>query len=220
MTSEAIAPPFFLLAALLMVSGAVKVLRPQATVQAMLDAGLPGSRAVARGLGAMEVGVGLWASAAPAAGGALALAVLYLAFAGFLAFVLRARPQAGSCGCAGATAVPPSYLHLWLDVAAAACAIAYAASSGPDVTPWIARIGLGAVPVVGGLAVAGWLAVVVVTEVPAAWRAWNAPADREDHDHEAHEHAGAEDALASAGIGPGHPSLWPTPTPTLDGAPT
>jgi methylamine utilization protein MauE len=211
-TFEALAPPFFLLAALLMVSGAVKVHRPSATAQALLDAGMPGSRTAARGLGVLEIGIGLWASVAPAAGGAGALALIYLAFAGFLAFVLRTRPRAGSCGCAGATAVPPSSLHLWLDVVAAGCALAYATSAGPALPRWIAGMGIGAVPAIGGLAVAGWLAFVVVTEVPAAWRSWAVPPEREDHDHDANEHASAEDALASAGIGAGHPSLWPTPT--------
>ena len=222
MTSDAIAPPFFLVAALLMASGAVKAVRPQATAQAMLEAGLPGSLAVARGLGAVEVGIGLWSCAAPAAGGAVALAVTYLAFAGFLAFVLRTHPQAGSCGCAGATAVPPSYLHLSLDVAAAASAIAYATSAGPDLARWVAGIGPGATPVIGGLVLAGWLAFVAVTEAPAAWRAWSAAAEREEHGRDRHEHASAEDALGSAGVGPGHPSLWPSqttePAPAFGGA--
>ena len=84
MTVDALAPVVFLAAALLVLAGAVKVVRPRATAQALLYAGLPGSRAVARGIGAVEIATGAWALAAPAAGGALALGVVYLSFAGFL----------------------------------------------------------------------------------------------------------------------------------------
>ena len=48
-----------------------------------------------------------------------------------------------------------------------------------------------------------------MTQVPGAWRAWAPPPGAIDHDHAPDEHVGAEDALATAGIGPGHPSLWP-----------
>src|SRR5207247_1659793 len=135
-TPETIAPLFFLVTSLLLVSGALKLVRPRATARALLDAGLPGSRAVARGLGAGECAAAAFAVAAPARGGALALAIVYLAFAGFVGYVLRTHPTAGSCGCGGSAAVPPRLLH-----------------PGP--------------------------------------------------------HLVAEDALSIAGIGPGHPSLWP-----------
>jgi hypothetical protein len=208
-TPDAIAPAFFLAAGLLSIAGALKVVRPRATAQALVDAGLPASAAVARGLGLAELAAASWAILVPDAGGAFALAVAYLGFAGFLAYVLRTHPDAGSCGCAGAKAVPPSALHLTLDLAAVAIAIAYAAAGGPSAASWIGGLGAAGVAVLAGLALAGWLAVVAVTEAPGAWGAWSPPAHvpdahrRDDHD------ATAETALASAGIGPGHPSLWP-----------
>jgi hypothetical protein len=208
-TPDTIAPPFFLAAALLLVSGALKIVRPRATAQALLDVRLPGSGAVARGIGAAEVAAASWAIVAPASGGALALAIVYLGFAAFLAYVLRAHPDAGSCGCAGARAVPPSALHLTLDVAAVLVAVGYAVTSGPAARAWIAGLGPGAVLVVAGLALAAWLAVVVVAEVSPAWRAW-APPEHSQDPHRGDDHdASAEAALASAGIGPRHPSLWP-----------
>jgi hypothetical protein len=155
------------------------------------------------------VGAGAGAApAAPARGGALALAIVYLAFAGFVGYVLRTHPTAGSCGCAGSKAVPPSLLHLALDVVAAAAGLLYLAARGPSATAWFAALGWGSVPVIGGLALAGWLVVVAVTEVPAAWRAWAPPPARLAESH-ADRHLVAEDALSIAGIGPGHPSLWP-----------
>jgi len=209
-TPDTIAPPFFLAAALLLGSGALKLVRPRAAAQAMLDAGLLGSTAVARGLGSLELGVAAWAILAPAAGGAAALAILYLVFAAFLGYMLRTHPDAGSCGCAGAKAVPPSRLHLALDVLAAICGSGYAIAAGPAAIGWLAAFGpVGAVAVLSGLALAGWLAVVAVTGAPAAWRAWAPPTHAHDP-HRSDDHdASAETALASAGIGPGHPSLWP-----------
>ena len=207
-TPDTIAPLYFLAASLLLVSGVLKLVRPRATAQALLDAGLLGSRAVARGLGAGECAAAAFAAAAPARGGALALAIVYLAFAGFVGFVLRTHPTAGSCGCAGSKAVPPSLLHLGLDVVAAAAGLAYLAEHGPAAGGWFAGLGWGSVPVIAGLALAGWLVVIVVTEAPAAWRAWTPPADHESPSH-ADRHLVAEDALSLSGIGPGHPSLWP-----------
>jgi hypothetical protein len=208
-TPDAIAAPFFLAASLLLVSGGVKVARPRATAQAMRDVSLPESRAVARGLGALELGTAAWAILAPAAGGALALAIAYLGFAAFLGFVLRMHPDAGSCGCAGAKAVPPSRIHLMLDLAAAVAALAFASARGPALAAWIASVGPGAVLVIGGMALAGWLAVIAVSEAPLAWRSWSPPEHAHDPQRRDDHDESAEAALASAGIGPGHPSLWP-----------
>jgi hypothetical protein len=121
-------------------------------------------------------------------------------------YVLRTHPTAGSCGCAGSKAVPPSLLHLALDVAAAATGLLYLAARGQPATAWFVALGWGSVPVIAGLVLAGWLVVVAVTQVPAAWRAWAPPAGRPTSSHADRV---AEDALSIAGIGPGHPSLWP-----------
>ena len=156
-TPDTVAPLYFLAASLLLVSGVLKLVGPRATAQAMLDAGLPGSRAVARGLGAGECAAAAFAAAAPARGGALALAIVYLAFAGFVGYVLRTHPTAGSCGCAGSKAVPPSLLHLALDVAAAATGLLYLVARGPSATAWFVALGWGSVPVIAGLALR-WMA--------------------------------------------------------------
>jgi hypothetical protein len=207
-TPDAIAPLVLLAAGLLVAAGAVKVARPRATGQALLDAGLPGSDALGRLVGAVEIAAG--AAALLLAAGALLLAVAYLAFAVFLGYVLHTRPDAGSCGCAGAKAVPPSRLHLALNIAAAAAGLAYLSLGGPAPLAWLTGLGAaGAIAVTAGLGFAGWLAVVAVTEAPAAWRAWVAPVHRDDEHHHHDEHGRTDESLALAGIGPGHPSLWP-----------
>jgi len=208
-TPDVLAPVFFLAAGLLVLAGATKVVRPDATAQALLDAGLPGSLPAARAVGVVELTVGVWACAAPTAGGAVALGVLYLVFAGYLGFLLVARPDAGSCGCAGGTAVPPSGLHLVLNIVAGATGLAYAGTAAPTIGAWLTSLGWAVVPVVFGIVVAGWLAVVAVTIAPGAFRAWT-PGDH-DHDHaHGHDHGATDRELADAGIAGGHASLWPS----------
>jgi Methylamine utilisation protein MauE len=208
-TPDTLAPPFFLAAALLVLAGVVKLRSPDATAQAIMDAGLPGSRTVARGVGVAEIVIGAWALGWPAAGGAPVCGALYAAFAGFLVYVLVARPDAGSCGCAGPTAVPPSRLHATLNIFAAIVAFAYATTAAPSLETWARSLGWEAVPVAFGAALAGWLCVVSVTAVPDAFRAWSPP----EHDHDAephgHDHAVTDRELATAGVVTGHPSLWP-----------
>jgi hypothetical protein len=212
-TSDALAPVVFLAAALLTLAGGVKVVRPRATAQALLDAGLPGSRAVARGIGAVEIATGAWALAAPATGGALALGVVYLGFAAFLVYVLLVHPEAGSCGCAGSTAVPPSRLHLALNVLAGVAALAYATTAAPSLGDWLGSLGWAAVPALAGMVLAGWLAAVAVAEAPAAFRSWERPVHDHDAEPHGHDHAVADRDLAGAGVGPGHASLWPVVKP-------
>jgi hypothetical protein len=208
-TVDALAPLVFLAAGLLVLAGGVKLVRPRATAQALLDVGLPGSRAVARGIGTVEIAAGAWALLAPGAGGALALGVVYLGFAVFLGYMLRAHPEAGSCGCAGPTPVPPSGLHLALNVLAGLAALAYATTVAPSFGAWAGSLGWAAVPVLAGMSFAGWLAVVAVAEAPAAFRSWERPVHDHDAEPHGHDHAVADRDLAGAGVGPGHPSLWP-----------
>jgi len=208
-TADTLAPVVFLAAALLALAGGVKLVRPRATAQALLDAGLPGSRAVARGIGTVEIATGAWALAAPAAGGALALGIVCLGFAGFLGYVLRVHPDAGSCGCAGPTPVPPSRLHLALNLLAGLAAVAYATTAAPSFGVWAGSLGWVAVPVLAGMGFAGWLAVVAVTEAPGAFRSWERPVHDHDAEPHGHDHAVADRELVDAGVGPGHPSLWP-----------
>jgi len=212
-TPDTLAPVFFLAAGLSILAGTVKVARPDPAAQAMLDAGLPGTPRWARVVGAVEIGVGAWAWVRPAAGGAVALGVLYLVFAGYLGYLLVARPDAGSCGCAGPTPVPPSRLHLALDLVATGAAFGYAAAGGQSLLTWIDGLGWAAIPLGLGLVLAGWLAVIAVTEAPAAFRSWEAgPHDHTTAPH-GHDHVVTDDALATAGIAAGHASLWPNTKP-------
>ena len=197
-----------LAAGFLAAAGAVMLARPLPTARAMYAAGLPGSAAIARAIGAVEAAVGAWFLLAPSTPAALALAAVYLAFAGFVGWLLVAHPEASSCGCAGATDVPPSALHAVMNALAGFAALAAAAAVPPSLVDTMTSLGFAAVPFAIGLATAAALAVVAVTDLPPALAAFRKPAG---HPVEADgdRHARADAALASVGVGPLHPSLWP-----------
>lgn len=130
-------------AGLLLLAGVAKIARPTAPGRALLLAGLPGGPAAARGLGALEVGVGL----AGLVVGGLAWAPQAVLYVGFTAFVLRERTRpSASCGCFGEEDVPLTALHVGVDALLAAAAVAAVVTGAPGVA------GLGA----GGVT---WLVV-------------------------------------------------------------
>ena len=168
--------------------------------------GLPGSRAVARGLGAGECVAAAFAAAAPARGGALALAIVYLAFAGFVGTCCARTPRRARAAaqarrrCLRACSTSR---WTWPRPPRGCSTSSHGARPRPRGSP---RWAGDRVPVHPGLALAGWLVVVAVTEVPAAWRAWAPPVGRPASSH-ADRHLVAEDALSIAGnrTGPSEP---------------
>lgn len=204
-----IAPLFFLAAGLLLVAGVGKVWRPRPTAQALYAAGLPGSETAVRGLGMLEILVGGAALMRPAAWNAVLVAALYCAFGGFVTFLLLARPAATSCGCSGARETPPSWLHVSMNFAAAAIALSAAIAGTSSIVAAARSLGALTVPAALGLIVAGWLAVVVVAEVPASLRAWTPPTHHEQELFDPDRHRRADVALTTAGVDVGHASLWP-----------
>ena len=209
MRPEILAPLFFLAAGLLVVAGSGKLVRPESTAQALYGAGLPGSAWTARGLAAAEVLLGFAALARPSWLTALGVASAYLAFAGFVAYLKVARPGSTSCGCAGGHDVPPSWVHVFLNLLAVTVAVAAAVVGLPNAWAFASSLGWAAAPVIVGLAVAGWLLAVVVAEVPAALSVWTAPSHHEREVFDPDRHRRADVALSTAGVGPGHASLWP-----------
>lgn len=197
-----------LAAGLLAAAGIVKLVLPLPTARAMYAAGLPGTARLARGVGLTEVVVGLWFLVAPSAAAAIALGTIYLAFAGFVAYLVTAHPEAASCGCAGAKDVPPSRLHAALNLLAATTSFAAVIWLPPSLGSTFAALGVASVPFVLGLATAAVLAVVATTDLPSAFAVYRRPAG---HPVEADRdrHARADTALASVGVGALHPSLWP-----------
>lgn len=205
--------PVWALSGLLGLAGALKLSRPGPTVDVMKAAGL-GRLARPAGVRVLATGEclagGVALLFAPAAAIA-ATAILYASFAAFLSYVLLSGREVESCGCAGRSAVPPNWIHVGLNGAAALIAAAAALSPPSGL---VGATGLWpAGQLVLLLIAAGWTAflayvcVTILPEVMFAYRrgdrsartAASRPADRGED---------IERALLQAGIGADHPSLW------------
>jgi hypothetical protein len=159
-------PPMFdvaaaIFAVLLVATGLVKVRRPEPTSRAMADLGLPYRPGLGRLLGIVEVGTG---TVALAVGGSVVWgmqALLYLAFAVWVAAALRSGTSIASCGCLGSPDTPPYWGHVAVDI------IAVIASAG-------AAIAGTASPLVGGF---GETLTTVLLAGIGAFLAWVAIGD-------------------------------------------
>ena len=124
------AGPYVAAAALLVVSGILKVRRPTPTARALTSAGVPVLAPLARVFGVAEVVVGAGALALDSRAFPALVAASYLAFAGFVALTLVRAEQVADCGCFGAAESPPTVVHLVLNLFAAGISAAVALGSG------------------------------------------------------------------------------------------
>jgi Methylamine utilisation protein MauE len=111
----------------------MKVASPDLTAGALRAARLPHSRALVRGLGVVEVTVGVGGIVLGSAVPALIAAVFYAGFAWFVINALRKRLPISSCGCFGAAETPPSTNHVIVNLAAVAV---MALSAASPIGPW------------------------------------------------------------------------------------
>jgi hypothetical protein len=162
-STPAIAAPYLAATVLLGGAGVVKAIRPLDTANALRIAGLPSHRLVVR-LGAVaEVAIAVAALVAPSPITGALVAAAYLAFAGFIAAALRRGWPIASCGCFGRPDTPPTTAHLLLNVAAAGCAVWWAAlapaslGAAFDHQPW------GGFPLLLNSATVGYLGYLVFT---------------------------------------------------------
>ncbi|MGG5257951.1 MauE/DoxX family redox-associated membrane protein [Phycicoccus avicenniae] len=163
-----LAVPFLAAAALLVLAGAPKVVRPGDLVRALRSTGLPAPAVGVRVFAAVEVLAGVAAVVVPSRVTGAAVAVLY---AGFTAFVARALLRGGvlsSCGCFGKADTPPTWTHAALTGAAALVGAGVAVAAPAD--PWQ---GVGTGTAAGGLALValvGFLAWQVMAVLPSVDR--------------------------------------------------
>jgi hypothetical protein len=159
--------PFHVIAGLLLVAGAAKLVHPGPTADVAKAAGLPASRVLVRIFAVAEIAA---AGAAIILGGpaaVAAVALMYLVFAGFIV-MLRARGiTTAGCGCFGQeTEDPPGALHIVVDVVAAMIAVVAAVVSVPDIAAVLAEQPLAGVPYLGLVALGVWLLMVMLTDLP------------------------------------------------------
>ncbi len=169
-SSEWFVVPFFTAALVLAWSGTAKLRRPGQLVRALGVAGLPVGPAGVRLLASAELGLGTLGLLRPTAAVAVAVGLAYLGFAGFLSFLLVAKPAIGTCGCAGDREVPPSWLHVALDVVAAGSAFGFGViNRGPEgIVGMVAPLPLHGVTFLVGVGLLGYLASLCAAYLPQA----------------------------------------------------
>lgn len=165
-------PPFFAAAALVVVSGWAKLRNPESAIRALRALRLPSGPSIARAIGAVELLVGLTCLLAPGRPSAVALAVLYTSFAGFLVLVIRAKLPGVTCGCLGDHEAPPSYLHVLLNFAAVATAAIVAVSPPQGLVGFSARQPLLGLPFLLGTALIAYLAYLAAAYLPEHFAAY------------------------------------------------
>jgi len=109
---DALAGPYLASAALLVAAGGGKLIDPLPLVRALRSARLPASRHVVRAVAAIEVVVGAAAVLQGSRGAAVAVALSYAAFTGFVLLAGRRGGVLASCGCFGKADTPPTATHV------------------------------------------------------------------------------------------------------------
>lgn len=156
-------------ALLLILSGGAKLADGGPTMGALRSARLPAGHRVVTGFGLIEIVAGASAliTSHPAAG--LAVAFLYVGFAGFVAWALRCDLPIQSCGCFGKRDTPPTPGHIAVNLALAAAA----AGAAGELTLFD-RFGTDALEASGVLffgAIGTYLLYLMLAELPATMAA-------------------------------------------------
>jgi Methylamine utilisation protein MauE len=156
-------------AGVLVVSGVAKMRRPVAAAEAIAAVGLPGGVVAVRGLAAAEILVGLACLISPNRIAAAALALLYLALAGFVIAAWRLPEPLASCGCMGGDSDPPPHpLHAAMDVVLAGAGVLAVAAPAAGVPELLIDAPALAVPLLAGLACGVALVRVALDTLPVA----------------------------------------------------
>lgn len=157
-----------LIAVVVALGGAAKVVAPRAFAELTTTMGLPVGQLGARLVGLAEVALGVWVLAVGGRIACAVLAVTYLAFA--VVVVLARRAGAESCGCFGAAAAPPSVIHVVVNGASAAIAAVAALVGGYEgIASTLADQPLAGVPFLLLLGTGAWLLVSLDTIGAAAF---------------------------------------------------
>jgi methylamine utilization protein MauE len=166
---SAVLPVYLTAAALLAGSALAKLRRPEPAAEALAELRLPAPRALVRVASLVELAAAALMVARPALGAPLAATL----FAGFAVLVLAQlrRGSTRSCGCLGSAALPPSRLHVAVNLAFAGCC----AVARPDAFGAI-RHPFAGVVVCLVAATTAWALAAALELVPAALGAYRRPA--------------------------------------------
>jgi hypothetical protein len=166
---SAVLPVYLTAAALLAGSALAKLRRPESAAEALAELRLPSSRSLVRLASVAELAAATLMIARPAVG-APAAATLFAAFAALVLAQLR-RGSIRSCGCLGSAQLPPSRLHIAVNLAFAACC----AAARPEPSTAF-RHPLGGTVICVVAATTAWALPVALELLPPALGAYRRPA--------------------------------------------
>lgn len=166
-----IAGLYLAVTALLALGGVLKVLRPNETATALAALGLPSQSFVIRGLGLVEIVIGIVAFGTGHPIASLLTAGAYMSFAGFVLIARRAKTPVQSCGCFGKAETPPSIIHITVNLMAAGVAVLIAIWPIPALTELLSDQPGAGVPLLLLTAVIIYLLYVALTALPQTLRA-------------------------------------------------
>ncbi len=162
-----LAPGILVIGALLLVlSGSAKILGPEPTRGALAAVGLPSGRSAVMVLGVIEVAVGATAALTASRLAVVAMTMLYVGFAGFVAVALARDVPVQSCGCFGKEDTPPSIAHLVVNGAIAAAAGWSVASGSAGVLERLADDLATGTVFLGFAGLGVWLLYLLLAELP------------------------------------------------------
>jgi hypothetical protein len=168
---------YFVAAALLVVAGGAKAIRPEDTARALIRLIPPRPRATmtsqairpaVRVSATLEAALGVIALLYPRPASASLVAASYVVFAGVVLYARSTGGVLSSCGCFGRADTPPTALHALVDLAFALSCVAVAANAPSDGTliMILHRQPAAGIPLIFVSAVGLYLAYLVLAHLP------------------------------------------------------
>jgi len=158
--------PFLIAAVLLVVGGVAKAIDPTMTAGALRAAGISVPPLAVRVGGAVEAMVAIAAAITGEPVLVLMVGLSYLAFAGFVLVALVRRLPIATCGCLGRADSPPSVVHIVVNLAAAASALAVALHHGGGLAATLRGQPLAGIPFLLVVGVGVYAAMTALTVLP------------------------------------------------------
>jgi hypothetical protein len=163
--------PFLIAALLLGAAGLAKSVDPTMTVGALRGIGLDIPPFGVRAVGAFEAALAVAAAATGAPVLAFGVAVSYVVFTLFVVVALARRLPIGTCGCFGKIDTPPSWIHVGVNLGAAASAVAVAVADGGGIAGVLRAQPAAGIPFLLLVVVGAYAAFTALTVVPKLGRA-------------------------------------------------
>jgi hypothetical protein len=163
---------------LLVLTAAQKLAVPGPAARALRQVGIRVPRAAVRVGAAAELAAGIGALVSGRPAFTAGVAVAYAVFAVFVAVALRRPEPVSDCGCFGGPETPPTLGHLAFDAAAAAVCLAATIRPVPGLVTTLNHQPLAGVPLIGMVALGGWLSWILLAVAPQTGAAAVAAAAR------------------------------------------